>query len=171
MARKPEQELTSLRHVADALCQEQTFKSGEKRRYLNWIRELEAIVTAMAEAQAHAEPVGDSSSDLQRDRLLMEMLVNLYRLLNVAMESVNYGKLPQPRLSGTPTTPGHYVLALQPVAEQLEAITTKARSAMDAELWQSLSDAVLEILVVAKAYDLLFPSEYILRAMSTAEDE
>lgn len=67
--------------------------------------------------------------------------------------------------------PGTMYIALQPVPEQLEGIAAKARSAMDAEVRQALSNAVSEILVAAKAYDSSFPSEYIFRATSTMDEE
>lgn len=50
-------------------------------------------------------------------------------------------------------------------------MAAKARLAMDAEVWQALSDNVSKILVVAKAYDPMFLSEYILRATPTTDEE
>lgn len=42
---------------------------------------------------------------------------------------------------------------------------------MDTEVRQALSDAMSEILVVAKAYDPAFLSEYVLQVTQTVEDE
>lgn len=72
--------------------------------------------------------------DPQRDRVLMEMLADLYCRINVAIEGAGYGKLPRPGVGGSPTASGNYILALQTVAEKLEVIVTKAQSAMDAEV-------------------------------------
>lgn len=101
----------------------------------------------------------------------MEMLLDLYCRINFGMEATGYGKLPRPGVCGSLTVPGHFVLALRPVVEKLEGITAKAWSVMDAEVRQALSDSVSEILAVEKAYDLAFPSEYVLHATSTVEDE
>lgn len=64
----------------------------------------------------------------------MEMLADLYRRVNVALEAADCEKLPRPGVGGTPTASGHFILALQPVVEQLEGIVVKARSAMDAKV-------------------------------------
>lgn len=101
----------------------------------------------------------------------MEMLGDLYRCINTTMEAGGYGMLPWPGVGGTATAPRHYVLALQPVVEQLEGIAAKARSVMDAKVCHALSDNVSELLVVAKAYDPTFPSERVLRATPTVQDE
>lgn len=122
--------------------------SGENKQYLDRIRELEALVSAVADAWEQAQAADGSS---------VEPRLDLYRHINVAMEAGIYGKLSQPGVGGSPTAPGHYVLALHPVIELLEGVSTKAQSAMDVEVRQVLSYAVSEMLVVAKAYDPKFP--------------
>lgn len=101
----------------------------------------------------------------------MEMLADLYRRINGTMKAAGYGKLPRPGVGSTSTALRHYVLALQPVMEQLDGIAAKARSVMDVEVRQALSNAVSKIFVVVKVYEPEFPSEYILGAIPTVEDE
>lgn len=137
---KLEEVVGGLRCVVHTFWQEETVWSGGRKQYLDRIHELESVVTTDTEvrAQAQSEPCLDHEQ--------MEMLGDLYRRINVAMEAGSYEKLPRPGVGGTPTAPGHYILAPQPVAEKLEEIAAKARSAMDAKVWQAFSDVVSEIL-------------------------
>lgn len=63
------------------------------------------------------QPVNGPPVNPFGDGALMEMLADLYRCVNVALEAADCERLPWASVGGTPTVPGHYILALQPAAE------------------------------------------------------
>lgn len=93
-AQELQEELASLRRSADALREEQTTWSREKVQYLDRIRKQEVAATTRVEAQGRAQPADGPSLYQQWDRIVMEMLADLYRRFKVAMEAAGCGKLP-----------------------------------------------------------------------------